>query len=307
MQGHMTMGALIASSILSGRILAPVMAIPGLLVQHAHAQAALQGIERIYQLKTDHYGIQSPLAPARLQGHFKLEEVKFSYGDNPPALVVPTLAIAPKDRIAILGPIGAGKSTLLRLLSGMYKPQEGRILLDDMELSHISKPLLSEHIGYLQQEGRLFAGTIRENLVLGMVDPGDSAILAAAKLTGLLGAVITAHPKGLQQQIFEGGNGLSGGQRQLVNLTRVFLHQPAIWLLDEPTASLDRNSEVQVVSALAQTLKPQDTLVLVTHKTEMLEVVDRLIVIANHQIIMDGPKQQVLARLQTPVQTEVRA
>jgi ATP-binding cassette subfamily C protein LapB len=189
---------------------------------------------------------------------------------------------------------------LLRLLSGMYKPQGGRILLDDMELSHISKPLLAERIGYLQQDGRLFAGTLRDNLVLGLLDPGDTAILEAAKRTGLLNAVIAVHPKGLQQDIHEGGTGLSGGQRQLVNLTRVFLRQPAIWLLDEPTASMDRSLEQQVTEALKISLQSQDTLVLVTHKGELLELVERLIVIANHQVLMDGPKAQVLARLQNP-------
>jgi ATP-binding cassette subfamily C protein LapB len=152
----------------------------------------------------------------------------------------------------------------------------------------------------LQQDGRLFAGTLRENLVLGMLDPGDTAILEAANQTGLTQAVITPHPKGLQQEIFEGGTGLSGGQRQLVNLTRVFLREPAIWLLDEPTASMDRNLEQQVTQALKQSLRSEDTLVLVTHKGELLELVDRLIVIANHQIVLDGPKHEVLTRLQTP-------
>jgi ATP-binding cassette subfamily C protein LapB len=182
----------------------------------------------------------------------------------------------------------------------MYKPQGGRVLLDDMELSHISKPLLAENIGYLQQDGRLFAGTLRDNLVLGMLDPGDTAMLEVAKRTGLMTAVISAHPKGLQQEIQEGGTGLSGGQRQLVNLTRVFLSQPTIWLLDEPTASMDRNLELHVTEALKISLQRQDTLVLVTHKGELLELVDRLIVIANHQVVLDGPKAQVLARLQSP-------
>jgi ATP-binding cassette subfamily C protein LapB len=149
----------------------------------------------------------------------------------------------------------------------------------------------------LQQEGRLFAGTLRENLLLGLADPGDPVILAAAQRTGLMPAVITPHPRGLQQEIFEGGTGLSGGQRQLVNLTRVLLREPAIWLLDEPTSSVDGNSELQIKQLIHQTLQPQHTLVLVTHKPDMLQLVDRILVVANHQVVMDGPKAQVLARL----------
>ena len=298
-KGELTMGGLIACSILSGRVLTPAGMIPNQLVQWANTKAALIGLDRLWALQDDHHGCEHPLVPDAVQGRYRLEEVSSAYGGNK-ALEVKALAIQPGERIGIIGPIGGGKTTLLRLLSGMYKPQGGRILLDDMELSHISKPLLAEKIGYLQQDGRLFAGTLRDNLVLGMLDPGDTAILEAAKRTGLLGAVITVHPKGLQQEIFEGGTGLSGGQRQLVNLTRVFLRRPAIWLLDEPTASMDRTLELQVTEALKTSLQPQDSLVLVTHKGELLELVDRLIVIANHQVVLDGPKQQVLARLQNP-------
>ena len=298
-KGEISMGGLIACSILSGRVLTPVGMIPNLLVQWAHSKAALAGLDRLWALQDDHHGCEQPLVPVKLEGNYRFENVASRYGNNK-ALEIKQLNISAGEKIGVLGPIGGGKTTLLRVLSGMYKPQEGRILLDDMELSHISKPVLSEHIGYLQQDGRLFAGTLRENLVLGLIDPGDSALLEAAKMTGLMTAVIASHPKGLQQDIFEGGTGLSGGQRQLVNLTRVFLRRPDIWLLDEPTASLDRNVESQVIQALKQTLRPADTLVLVTHKVEMLEVVDRVIVIVNHQIIMDGPKHEVLARLQSP-------
>ena len=216
------------------------------------------------------------------------------------ALSVANLQIKPGEKIGVLGPVGAGKTTLLRLLSGMYKPQEGRILLDDVDLSHLAKPVLAEYVGYVQQDGRLFSGTLRDNLILGQLDPGDDKIMNAARQTGLLQAVISQHPKGLQQDIFEGGTGLSGGQRQLVNLTRAFLRGPSIWLLDEPTASMDRNLEMQITQLFKQSLKPEHTLVLVTHKNEMLELVDRLIVIANHQIIMDGPKAQVMQQLNTP-------
>jgi ATP-binding cassette subfamily C protein LapB len=298
-KGEMTLGGLIACSILSGRVLTPAGMIPGQLIQWANTKAALLGLDRLWTLQDDHHGAEHPLLPATIDGNYRFEDVSFGYTGNK-ALEVKQLVIRAGDKIGILGPIGGGKTSLLRLLSGMYKPQQGRILLDDMELSHISKPMLAEQIGYLQQEGRLFAGTLRDNLVLGMMDPGDGVILEAAKRTGLMQAVISPHPKGLQQDIFEGGSGLSGGQRQLVNLTRVFLRKPTIWLLDEPTASIDRNVELQVIAALKQSLTAKDTLVMVTHKTEMLEVVDRLIVVVNHQIIMDGPKHEVLSRLHGP-------
>ncbi len=298
-RGEMTMGGLIACSILSGRVLTPVSMIPGQLVQWAHAKAALQGLDRLWALQDDHYGQEQPIVVASIRGDYRFEGVVASYGTKK-ALALPSLIIRPGEKVGVLGPIGAGKTTLLRLLSGMYKPQEGRILLDDIDLGHLSKPVLAEHMGYVQQEGRLFAGTLRDNLILGQLDPGDEPILAAARQTGLLQAVIAVHPKGLQQEIFEGGSGLSGGQRQLVNLTRAFLRRPTLWLLDEPTASMDRGLELQVTLALKAAIRPTDTLVLVTHKGEMLELVERVIVIANQQVVLDGPKAQVLQKLQTP-------
>lgn len=298
-RGEITQGALIACSILSGRVLTPVSAIPGMLVQWAHAKAALQGLDRLWALQDDHHGQEQPVVVGSIRGEYKFEGVVSNYGAKK-ALAVPALAIRPGEKIGILGPIGAGKTTMLRLLSGMYKPQQGRILLDDVDIAHLSKPLLAENLGYVQQDGRLFAGTLRDNLILGQLDPGDDVILETARKTGLLHAVITAHPKGLQQEIFEGGTGLSGGQRQLVNLTRAFLRKPKIWLLDEPTASMDRALEQQVMQALRAAIGPLDTLVLVTHKGEMLELVDRVMVVANQQVVLDGPKAQVLQKLQTP-------
>lgn len=295
-QGQMTMGALLACSILSGRTLAPVAAIPSLLVAWAQAKAALRGLDAIWALEDDHHGQSRPIALENLHGNYRFEEVAYSYGDHQ-ALSVNSLAIQAGEKVAILGPVGSGKTTLLRLLSGMYKPQEGRIFLDDVDLAHISKPVLAEQIGFLQQEGRMFSGTLRENLTLGLMDPGDEALLEAAKKTGLLESVINSHSQGLEQPIFEGGIGLSGGQRQLVNLTRVFLRAPKIMLLDEPTASLDRALEVGVREALDDLLRPESTLILVTHKPDMLALVDRIIVVAGQKIAMDGPKEQVLSKL----------
>jgi ATP-binding cassette subfamily C protein LapB len=297
MQGNMTMGALIASSILSGRILAPIMAIPGLLVQHAHAQAALEGLEKLYTLKTDHHGTDRPLVPSQIQGHFALNDIKFAYGDNPPALVVPKLEIQPHERIAVLGPIGAGKSTLLRLLSGLYHPQEGRVLLDNLDLAHISRRVVSQYVGYLQQDHRLFQGTLRENLLIGFPDPGDDALLAAMRRTGM-DRFVASHPKGLGRAIMEGGKGLSGGQKQLVAFTRLVLCSPSVMLLDEPTATMDDEQERRCLQVLSQEAQAGKSMVIVTHKPSVLPLVTRIIVVAGNSIVLDGPRDTVLQQLQ---------
>jgi ATP-binding cassette subfamily C protein LapB len=297
MRGEMTMGALIASSILSSRILAPVMAIPGLLVQHAHAQAALEGLEKLYTLKTDHHGTDRPLVPSLIQGHYALSGIKFAYGDNPPALVVPKLEIQPHERIAILGPIGAGKSTLLRLLSGLYHPQEGRVLLDSLDLAHINRQVVSQYVGYLQQDHRLFQGTLRENLLVGLPDPGDDALLDAMRRTGM-DRFVASHPKGLDRAIMEGGKGLSGGQKQLVAFTRLVLCSPSVMLLDEPTATMDDEQERRCLQVLAQEAQAGKSMVIVTHKTSVLPLVTRIIVITGNSIVLDGPRDAVLQQLQ---------
>jgi ATP-binding cassette subfamily C protein LapB len=300
-RGELTMGGLIACSILSGRVLGPVATLPDRLIQWAHTRTALQGLDRLWALQDDHHGQEQAIAMQTIKGQYLLEKVASSYGQGQ-ALQVEKLQINPGEKIGVLGPVGAGKTTLLRLLSGMYKPQAGIVKLDGIDLAHISKPVLAERVGYLQQEGRLFAGTLRENLILGLIDPGDEVILEAARVTGLMQSVISAHAQGLQQPIHEGGQGLSSGQRQLVNLTRVFLRQPRIWLLDEPTASMDGALEQHIIGALAAKMQPEDVLVVVTHKPDLLRLVGRLIVVANHQIVMDGPRDAVLQRLSAPRQ-----
>ena len=296
--GSMTQGGLVACSILAGRILSPIATIPALLMQWGQVKSAVQGLDRIWKLELDHQDQSHPIAPEHIRGHYKLEQVTSGYRGTQRALHIKDLVIRPGEKIGILGPIGSGKTTLLRLLSGMYKPQEGRVLLDNIDIVHLSKPVLAESIGFLQQDGRLFAGTLRDNLILGMHDPGDDRILAVAERTGLMKLVISNNPKGLMQEISEGGLGLSAGQKQLTNLTRVFLRRPSVWLLDEPTSSMDRQTEIQVLQALSESLRPSDTLVMVTHKTEMLPLVDRLIVVAQGQVVLDGPKDQVIERLQ---------
>lgn len=297
MQGHMTMGALIASSIVSGRILAPILAIPGLLVQYAHARAALEGLEKLYQLKTDHHGIDAPLVPETIQGHYKLSDVSFAYGENPPALVVPGLEIQPGERIVVLGPIGAGKSSLLRLLSGLYHPMQGKVLLDDLDLAHIHRQVINQKIGYLQQDHRLFHGTLRDNLLIGLTDPGDDVLLEVMRRTGM-DRFVASHPKGLARNISEGGKGLSGGQKQLVAFTRLLLCQPQVYLLDEPTATMDEEQERRCLQLLAQEAHAGKTMVIVTHKQALLPLATRIMVVVGNKVVLDGPRDAVLQKLQ---------
>jgi ATP-binding cassette subfamily C protein LapB len=301
-QGQLSTGALVACSILGGRVIAPLGALPGLLVQHAQAKAAITGIERICKLETDTSGVDRMLLPETLDGRYTLTDVRFSYGgqkDAPLALAVPQLYIGAGERVGVMGPVGSGKSTLLRLLTGMYRPQSGRVLLDGLSLSHINRQVITDQVGYLQQDTRLFQGSLRENLLIGAPDTGDQAIFEALKRSMLI-HMVASHPRGLDMPIFEGGRGLSGGQRQLVALTRLLITHPRIWLLDEPTASMDHELERHCLSLLAQELAdPQRTLVCVTHKTSMLALVNRLIVVVGNRIILDGPRDDVLQRLQT--------
>ena len=299
MQGQLSLGGLIACTILAGRILNPIAQVCDQLVQWGHAKAALQELDLVWALEGDHPRGHIPITPKTWGGHYRGAGLQY-FAQGLKTIDVPELILRPGERIALIGPVGAGKTTLLRLLSGMYKAQQGRLFLDDIDLQHLDKSWLSEHIGYLPQDARLFAGTLRDNLLLGLLDPGDAVVLDVARQTGLMAAVIAPHPMGLDQPIFEGGKGYSGGQRQLIQLTRVFLRKPSVWLLDEPTASLDRNHELATAQAIHAALRPSDTLVLVTHKPELLQLVQRILVIAGGRIVMDGPRDAVLTRLQTP-------
>lgn len=300
-RGELSFGGLIACSVLSGRVLAPVSFMAPQLVQWGQARAALQGLDAIWRLEGDHHGVDSPIVPDTLQGDLKLEAVRYTVQKRV-LLDIPAFEVKAGEKVAVLGAVGSGKTTLLRILGGLYKPQQGRLLLDGVDMSHISRPWLAEQVGYLPQDGRLVQGTLRENLLLGLSDLGDTPVLEAARRTGLFDAAIANHPMGLAQPIFEGGLGLSGGQKQLVNLTRVFLRRPRIWLLDEPTASLDGASEQRVIQSLRQTLGPRDSLVLVTHKPELLQLADRIVVMSQGRIVLDGSRQAVLARLKAPAE-----
>jgi ATP-binding cassette subfamily C protein LapB len=225
------------------------------------------------------------------------KDVAFAYPGARVGLTIPGFTFKPGERIGVIGGIGSGKSTLLRLMAGLYAPSQGSILMDGLDINHVAEDVLRQSIGYLPQDFRLMNGTLRENLLLGLSDPGDDELMDAAQKTGLAN-LIAAHPRGIDLPISEGGRGLSGGQRVLTGLTRLMLAQPKLWLLDEPTANLDVETEARVLNALQEKISPDATMVMVTHKLQLLGLVQRVIVVANGQIVLDGPTAEVIARLQ---------
>ena len=293
--GQITMGALIACSILSNRALSPITQIATLVSQWQHAQEALKGLDELMALPVEHdNGVG--IIPSTCTGELRLDGASFSFDGKLPALHPLRLTLSAGERTAIIGPVGSGKSTLIRLLSGLYRPGSGKVFLDGVDMALIAPEFLHEQIAYLPQDVRLLRGTLRENLTLGLAPPPDGDLLRAAALTGL-DRVLAAHPQGLDLPIAEGGRGLSGGQRQLVGLTRLLIAKPRVWLLDEPTAAMDGDLEAQLMRDVIATLPAQSTLVVVTHKASLLRQVGRIIVMDQGRIVLDGARADVLARL----------
>lgn len=302
-KGNMTMGGVIACSILSGRVNGPLVAsLPNLIVQWGYARSSLAALDSILTMPSDQPDDRQMIRKSEIAGHVSFESVKFVHQGSRQGMDLPSLKIVPGERIGIIGPVGSGKSTLLKLLAGLYAPQEGHVLLDGVDIRQIAEEDLRKQVCYFPQDYRLITGTLRDNLTLGLPTPDDETLLAIASKTGL-GELINSHPMGLDLPITEGGNGLSGGQRIQVGLSRLLLAKPKLLLLDEPTAHLDQEGEALVLQSILQSLEPECTLVFVTHKMQLVSLVHRLIVVSNGQIALDGPTQMVMDKLRPPPPT----
>jgi len=296
--GQITSGVLIAAVILTGRALAPLALIAQTLTRLHQARSSYRSLETLMQAPGEHPAGRQFLSRPRLSGAVRLDGVSFSYPDQQgAALDAVSLDIAPGERVAILGPIGSGKSTIARLLLGLYQPTAGAVLADGIDICQIDPTDLRRNIGAVLQEPWLLSGTLRENIAFGAARSRDEEILAAASLAGVE-EFAARHPEGYDMRIGERGQGLSGGQRQAVVLARALMGDPPILLLDEPTAAMDIQSEAALIGRLKAVLDDR-TLIVITHRTSLLDLVDRVIVIDGGKVVADGPNSLFIRRQAT--------
>jgi type I secretion system ATPase len=305
---RITMGALIASVILSGRALAPLAQVAGLATRFQQAKLALRGVNDIVSRPIERSPERKYITLDNVQGNIAFENVTFKYkNESSNAVDELRINIRPGEKVGILGRIGSGKSTMLKLASGLYDTEKGNVTLDGVDMRQLDPNFLRNQVLLFSQSPRLFLGTLRENMDLARADSysTDQDLLTALKRFGL-DQIIRNHPRGLDMPLGEDGLGLSGGQKQIIALARMTLRDPKVVLLDEPTTSLDQGTERMALNAIAQWGRNR-TMLLVTHRPQVLQIVNRIIVMENGKVVMDGPRDLVLQKLMQNEQNKVKA
>lgn len=292
---QLTMGALIACSMLSGRALGPLSQVAGLLTQYHNAATALTSLNQMMERPVERPDDAHFITRKTFQGGIEFRDVSFSYPQQEvDVLRQVSFRIQPGEHVAILGRVGSGKSTLQRLIMGLYQPTSGNILIDGIDHRQIDPAELRRSIGYVPQDVSLFYGTLRENLTLGM--PQEDAAIVRATQIGGLAEYVDRHPKGYDMLIGERGDSLSGGQRHAVAIARAVIHDPPILLMDEPTDAMDHSTEEEVKARLRK-FSEGKTMILVTHRTSLLDLAERIIVMDHGKVVADGPKASVVEAL----------
>lgn len=295
--GLMTMGGMVACSILGGRVIGPIAQAVQYLTQWQGVRQSLRMVDQVLRLERERRDDQHLLLPQDSPNSVALEQVSFVYPESPVRqLNIGRLTFKAGERVLLLGSVGCGKSTLLKVLAGLYRPSEGRVRLGDADLWEIDPQVVASQIGYLPQTVHLFKGSLRGNLALAGTS-GDSRLLKVTRDLGI-DAIAAGNPLGMEMPISEGGEGLSGGQRQLVALARVVAAQPTLWLLDEPTAALDADSEARVWAVLQENIKPEDIVVVATHRPmQAMKLATRIILLQQGEILKDGAPEVVLPQV----------
>lgn len=293
----LTMGGLIACTMLAGRAMAPLGQVVGLLMQFENAKTALAGLERTMTTPGERAEESSFVHRPEIHGEIEFRNVSFAYpGHSQEVLRDVSFRIKPGERVVVLGRVGSGKTTLHKLMLGLYQPTEGAVLLDGVDLRQLDPADLRRNVGYVEQDTLLFYGSLRENIALRAPYADDLAVVTAAEVGGLA-EFVNRHPEGYDMVIGERGASLSGGQRQGVAIARAMLLDPPVLLLDEPTSSMDFTSENQFKESLKRFMEHK-TMVLVTHRVSLIDLADRMIVIDDGKVVKDGPRQEVIESLQ---------
>lgn len=294
--GDFTVGTIIAVGMLTGRTLSPLAALSGTMAKWSNVKSALDGLDAIADAPQTLDDARHYLRKDRIAGHFELRKTTFRYDPKASATVdIDALVIPAGQRVAVLGANGSGKSTLLRMLSGIYEPGEGRILLDGVDFGQVHPRDIRRAVGYLGQDVRLFAGSLRDNLNMTGLERDDERLLAALDFAGL-GPFVRAHPRGLDLEIREMGEGLSVGQRQSMGWARMWLADPSVVILDEPTAALDQTLESALVARLTDWLAGR-TAIIATHRLPILQLAERVLILQGGRVMVDGPRDAVLAHV----------
>ena len=295
-EGELTTGGLIACTILTGRALAPVAQVASILTRYHQARASLDSLNHLMSLPVEREPGKKFLHRPKFKGAIEFKNISFKYPNQPvSALENVSFKIQAGERVGIIGKIGSGKSTIEKLMMGLYEPQEGSILIDDTDIRQLDPSELRRQIGYVAQDISLMFGTVKDNITLGARFADDSYILTAAEIAGVT-HFVNKHPAGFDMPVGERGAALSGGQRQSVAVARALLLAPPVYIMDEPTNSMDNSTEEGFKQRFSSQIGTR-TLILVTHRASLLSLVDRLIVMDGAHVVADGPKEQVLEAL----------
>ena len=291
-EGTITQGALIGAVILGGRTMSPLSQLANTLSRVNGAMAAYRNLSTLIGKSYNSAGGLSPISRPIFKGEIEFKNVSFKFESaSQPVLKNLTFKIPAGQKVALVGKMGSGKSTLSRLIAGVYEPTEGAILIDGVDVRQIDQADTRKNIGMMLQDSWLFSGTVRENVQMGFNEYDDEHLLKICKIAGV-DDFVGAHPKGYDLEIKERGVGLSGGQRQTINLARSLLHDPQILLLDEPTSSMDQGTEKKVVESLKE-ISTDKTMLIVTHRNPILTMVNRVFVLENGQIVADQTPEQL--------------
>ena len=297
LDGQLSVGALVASTMLSGRVLAPISGIAAVISRAAQTIVSLKALNRIMSLERERPPGRAYIARQIEAGALAFENVSFRYPNGAlNALENVSFRINPGERVGIIGRIGSGKTTVGRLLTGFYEPEDGRILVDGVDIRQYDPADLRAGIGFVLQDTDLFFGKLRDNIALGRPDATDEEILQAARLSGVEN-FIAGHPLGYEMPIAEGGRSLSGGQKQAIGLARVLIRKPKILFLDEPTAHFDVRSEAEFLERLKALAARDMTIIVSTHRLSLLALVDRILLFDGGKLVADGPRDKVLEQL----------